>query len=75
MSLDPEVESTGTREQHRADEAFQTATQEVVHTANEINRFEAALNTFVKYHERNHFRENALKIMRSPSRRTVDDAA
>lgn len=74
MDLDPEVESTGTREAHRADEAVQTAEQDIVRTTAVIGRFESALNTLARFHEANHFRENAIKIMRSPARKSADAA-
>jgi hypothetical protein len=75
MDLDPEVESTGTREHVRAAESLHTAEQDIVHTTAVISRFEAAMGTLVRFHEANHFRENALKIMRAPARKSAEDAA
>jgi hypothetical protein len=74
MDLEPEVESTGSRETHRAAESLHTAEQDIVHTTAVISRFEAAIGTLVRLHEANHFRENALKIMRAPARKSPDAA-
>ena len=70
----PERETTELRQMRQAEEAIRTAEQDIVRSIAVVGRFENALETLAQYHQANHFRENAIKIMRSPARKPPDAA-
>lgn len=67
--MDPRLENTGRREVRRADEALDTADQDIVRSANVLSDFQRTMDEFRRIYHKNGFGNGLKEIMMQPARK------